>query len=206
MSFQELRRAVAGEIFDYQILMHYLKEYKKPRDKVTLLIKDKTIIRVKKGLYIFGPDYRRSAISQEILANLIYSPSYISLEYALSKYGLIPERAYVVTNICLHRSRTFKTTVGVFAYKTRSLSTYPLGIRRVEIPQEGSYLIADPEKALVDLISQVKGLKNVQQMKEYLYENMRMEQSDLKKLNKKLLGEILSSYHISQALIKAIYD
>lgn len=206
MAFQDLRRAVEGEIFDYQILMHHLREHKKPRDKVTALLKDGSIVRIKKGLYIFGPDYRRKAISLEILANLIYSPSYISLEYALSKYGLIPERAYVVTCICLQRSRTFKTPVGHFSYKKKPLAAYPLGINRVEIPHEGSYLMATPEKALVDLISQVKGIKSVRRMQEYLYDNMRMEQSDLKNLNKKLLNEILNSYQMPQTLVKAIYD
>ena len=41
------------------------------------------IVRVKKGLYVFGLDYRRGAWSREVLANLIYGPSYVSLDYAL---------------------------------------------------------------------------------------------------------------------------
>ena len=201
VSFQDLRRAVEGEIFDYQMLMHYLREYKKPRDKITLLLKNHSIVRIKKGLYIFGPDYQRGAVSLEILANLTYSPSYISLEYALSKYGLIPERAYHVTSVCLNRSKAFKTPVGMFTYKKRSLSVYPVGINQVE-----NYLIAGPEKALADLIFEVKDLKDVREMKEYLYENMRMEQSNLQKLNKKLLTEITRLYNMSDILIKAIYD
>lgn len=206
MAFQDLRRAVEGEIFDYQTLMHHLRKHKKPRDKVTALLKEGAIVRIKKGLYIFGPDYRRQTISLEILANLIYSPSYISLEYALSKNGLIPERAYVVTSVCLQRSRIFKTPMGQFSYKKRPLAAYPTGIKQVEVPHEGSYLMAEPEKALVDLVSQVKQIKSVRKMQEYLYENMRMEQSDLKKLNKKLLNEILKSYQMPQTLVKAIYD
>lgn len=206
MSFQNLRNAVQGEIFDYQMLIFHLREYKKPRDKVTLLLKNQSIIKVKKGLYIFGPAYQRRSISQELLANHIYSPSYISLEYALSKYGLIPERVYSVTSICLNRSKTFKTPIATFSYTRRPSSAYPLGIQQIEVPQEGSYLIALPEKALVDLIFQVKGIKDVQEMKEYLYENMRMEESDLKKLNRKLLTEFISSYNMPNTLIQAIYD
>ncbi len=206
MSFQDLRRAVEGEIFEYQMLMHHLREYKKSRDKITLLLKNNSIIRIKKGLYIFGPDYQRKPISHEILANIIYSPSYISLEYALSNYGLIPERAYAITNICLNRSKTFKTPVGLFTYKTRPLSVYPIGIKQVEVPHEGSYLIAEPEKALVDFISQESDIKDVQEMKEYLYENMRMEQTSLQKLKKNLLIDILHAYNMPTLLIKAIYD
>lgn len=206
MSLQDLRNSLSGEIFDYPTLLHHLREYKKPRDKITILLKNGSIVRIKKGLYVFGENYRRKPLSLEILANLIYSPSYLSLEYVLSKYGLIPERAYVITSICLKRSKTFKTAMGSFSYKTRPLATYPLGITRVEIPQEGAYLIATPEKALVDLISQQKNLTELQEMKEYLYENMRMEQTDLKKLNKKLLSEIIDSYNLSTILIQAIYD
>jgi hypothetical protein len=205
VSFQDLRRAVEGEIFDYQMLMHHLREYKKARDKVTLLLKNNSIIRIKKGLYIFGPVYQRSSVPQELLANIIYGPSYVSLEYALSKYGLIPERAYVVTSISLNRSKTFKTPMGVYTYKSRPLAVYPIGIKQIEIPHEGNYLIAEPEKALIDLISQ-QDIKDVHEMKEYLYENMRMEQSSLKKLKKKLLIDILHSYGMPMTLIKAVYD
>ncbi len=120
MSLQDLRQIVQGEIFDYPMLMHHLREYKKPRDKVTQLLKDKSIIRLKKGVYIFGPTYQRNLISLEVLANVIYSPSYVSLEYALSKYGLIPERAYAITSVSLKRSKTFKTDMGLFIYKDKT--------------------------------------------------------------------------------------
>lgn len=170
------------------------------------MIREKSIVKIKKGLYIFGPAFQRRAVSNELLANLIYSPSYISLEYALSRYGLIPERTYTITSICLNRSKTFKTEVATFAYRSCPVSVYPLGIQQIDLPEEGSYLIATPEKALVDLISQVKGLNCTADMKEYLYENMRMEQSDLRKLNKKLLLEICNCYNMSNILIQAIYD
>lgn len=206
MSLQDLRRAVEGEIFDYAVLVFHLREYKKPRDKITQLLKNQSIVRIRKGLYIFGQDYQRRPVSQEILANLIYSPSYVSMEYALSKYGLIPERAYQVTSICLSRSKKISTPRGLFIYKTRPLAVYPLGIERVEVPHEGCYLIASPEKALVDLISQAEHIQNVSEMKEHLYQNLRMEPSELKKLSRKMLKQIIESYHMTSTLIQAIYD
>lgn len=206
MSFQELRSAVEGEIFDYRMLMYCLRAYKKPRDKITRLLNTGSIVRVRKGLYVFGSDYQRRPLSQEILANLVYSPSYISLEFALSRYGLIPERTYVITSVCLSRSKTFTTPIATFVYKKRPIEVYPIGIDQVELVHEGSYLIATREKALVDLVSQARGMEDVDEMKEYLYENMRMEQSDLKKLNKKLLIEIIDSYRMSHTILKAIYD
>lgn len=50
---------------------------------MTALLRKKAIIRVKKGLYVFGPEVRRRPFSLEVLANTIYGPSYISLQYAL---------------------------------------------------------------------------------------------------------------------------
>jgi len=38
--------------FDYNLLLHVLKDYKKPRDKIRGLLRNKDIIRVKKGLYV----------------------------------------------------------------------------------------------------------------------------------------------------------
>jgi len=201
MSFQSLRRVVQGEIFDYQMLKHHLREYKKPGDAISRWLDNGLIVRIKKGLFIFGPDHQKQGVSREILANLIYSPSYVSFEYALSKYGLIPERAYEVTSVCLHRSKTFKTAVGMFSYKKRLLEVYSVGTT-----QEDGYLIATPEKALVDLISREKRLKSVQDLKEFLYENMRMEQTDLQKMTRRLLVQILKAYDMSQQLIRAIYD
>ena len=61
----------------------------------------------KKGLYIFGKSVALQPYSKEVLANLIYGPSAISLSYALSYYGLIPERVHIVTSITNNRIKTF---------------------------------------------------------------------------------------------------
>ena len=45
--------------FDYNLLLHALRDYKKPRDKIRGLIKDKDIVKVKKGLYVLGKEYNK---------------------------------------------------------------------------------------------------------------------------------------------------
>ena len=74
------------------------------------------IIRVKKGLYIFGEDYRRSPIHRALLANLLFGPSYVSGEYALSHYSFIPEKVTTVTSMTVKRKKIFNTPAGVFSY------------------------------------------------------------------------------------------
>ena len=80
---EELRSKIISEEFDYQSLLNCLREYDRPRDKITDLLRQGAIIRIKKGIYVFGERYRRQPFSREVLANMIYGPSYISLDYAL---------------------------------------------------------------------------------------------------------------------------
>ena len=67
-----LRQLIPREEFDYQTLLSYLQGYDYPRDKITDLLRKGVIIRVKKGLYVFGELYRRRPVSREALANLMY--------------------------------------------------------------------------------------------------------------------------------------
>lgn len=84
MRFELFRQKVHTEIFDYQLLASYLKDLKKPRDKVSVLVAEGKIVRVRKRLYVFGNQWRRSPLCLETIANLIYGLSYISFEYALN--------------------------------------------------------------------------------------------------------------------------
>ncbi|NQV14956.1 hypothetical protein HQ531_05805 [bacterium] len=177
--------------FDYQVLMHTLRDYAKPRDRVTTLMKQGVVSRIKKGLYVFGEGYGSKPASREILSNLIYGPSYISLEYALQFHGLIPERVKALTAVCLGSSKKFETPVGLFTYHSVSEKAFYLGIERVKIDEDRAYLIADPEKALVDKIKSGHGISilNQGEMRQYLTEDLRIDWEvflglDIEKLNK----------------------
>jgi predicted transcriptional regulator of viral defense system len=174
---EQIRKAINREEFDYQVLMTCLKGYSRPRDKITDLLRKGQIIRVKKGLYIFGLDYRKRPYSREILANLIYGPSYISLEYALSYHGLIPERVESLTSVTTGRSRTFITPVGLFTYRMIPLPAFRAGMTRIELVDGGAFLIATPEKAIVDkiLIDRGAGMRTLKGLEEYLFENLRID-------------------------------
>lgn len=171
-----LRSLIPHEEFDYQTLLSVLGDYKRPRDRITTLIRHGTIIRIKKGLYVFGVDERRGPISKEILANLIYGPSYISLEYALQHHGIIPERVETVTSVTVGRSRSFATPVGKFSYNTIPMPAFRTGADTVEIGQGRSYLMAIPEKALADKLRLDKvALRTLSDVRSYLFESLRVE-------------------------------
>ena len=163
--------------FDYQVLMHTLRDYAKPRDRVTTLMKQGIVLRVKKGLYVFGEGYGSKSVSREILSNLIYGPSYVSLDYALQFHGLIPEHVKALTAVCLGSSKRFETPVGLFTYHSVPEKAFYLGIERIKIDQERAYLLANAEKALVDKIKLGHGIsiQNQGEMRQYLTEDLRID-------------------------------
>ena len=181
-----LRNKIGREEFDYQALMSALSGYASPRDRVTVLLNSGAIIRVKKGLYIFGEDYSLGPFSREVLANLIYGPSMISMEYALAYHGLIPERVEVLTSVSLGRSRNFDTPVGVFTYRqTRDIS---IGVE-LRGSEKSRFLIASPERALADTLKadRISCLRSIGEMREFLVDNKRISIESLSSLDYDLL-------------------
>lgn len=90
-------------------------------------------------------------MSEELIANHLYGPSYVSMESALRYYGLILESVYTVRSMTTKHSRGFKKSLGKFEYTQCARGYFSIGIRQ-EIKDNTSFLIACPEKALCDLI------------------------------------------------------
>lgn len=189
-------RQIQREEFDYQTLLDVLKDYKHPRDKITDFMRKGIIIRIKKGLYVFGDDYRDRPYSRELLANLIYGPSYISLETALQYHRLIPERVEALTSVTTGRSRRFDTPAGLFIYRQVPLEAYRVGMTRVEVKGDIAYLIATAEKALSDKIRDDRGtgVKSIKQMRQFLADNLRIDPSELVKLDPDEIDEYARRY------------
>lgn len=190
-----IRNRVSQEVFDYQILSDCLRNYKKPRDRIQRIIASKDIVRIRKGLYAFAEPYRKQAIVREQLANLIYGPSYVSLETALSFHGLIPERVATVTSVAGGRSREFSTPFGVFTYRHLSSARYAVGAI-METRAGMSFLIASPEKALADKIWMDKRFPGtlLRDFGPYLTDDLRIEIEALNALDAKRLDAIAKAY------------
>jgi hypothetical protein len=190
-----IRQIIRGEVFDYQVLQDALAGYRKPRDRITRLLASGVIVRVKKGIYCFGEVLRRDPLSREYLANLIYGPSYVSLDYALSHHGLIPERVETVTSVTSRPSRDFDTPFGRFSYRMLKGPRYCIGA----VLEEGGktpFLIASPEKALADKVwadKRFNGLR-VSDYAPYLLEDLRMDGRALRGLDPSRLQAIAAAY------------
>lgn len=177
--------------FDYSYLMDLLKDYNSPRDKISRMIKKEEIIQVKKGLYVLSPEFGNQ-IDLKVLANLIYGPSYISLEYALSYWGLIPEKVEEITNMTNKRNKVFETPVGTFSYKYLHTSIFSKGIERIS-GETGAFLIASKEKAICDRLALVKDLKT-SEIPEFFEYDLRIDIHELSGLDVDLVQEIERAY------------
>lgn len=179
-AIQLLRKSISEDILNYTQVMEAFRDYKKPRDVINTLLKNNDLIRVKKGLYVFGEPWRKKPVSVESLANLIYGPSVISTEYVLSKIGLIPEHVTTITSITSGRSRNFDTPFGKFTYKQIKKELVSFG---AEINQSGQekYFIASPIKALADKVWLDKRFKptSPRSYEEYLFDDLRIDRDIL---------------------------
>ena len=108
--------------------------------------KKQFLTKLRNGLYAL--EEKRPNLT--FAANKIYRPSYVSLETALSYYGLIPETVYAVTSVTPKPTREFVAFGIGFIYtriKQKAFQGYTT-------KREGdtTTLIAEPEKALADYL------------------------------------------------------
>ncbi len=194
-----LRTKVGSEELDYTQLKSLLSDYQQPRNKINKWLADNSLIRVKKGLYVFGPEYTRGPYCTETLANLIYGPSAISLEYALSFYGLIPERSTQITSITPKKNKRFDTSVGLFTYRYIHPKKYTVGITQYYLNETHPILIATPEKALADYFyfhARKVSFKNMQDMLVFLSQDLRIDNELLLQFDILMLKKIQEHYNL----------
>jgi len=146
MKYIQLLENIKGPIFSLQDLK--ISGLKAFSSQLSLLADEKKVIRLKNGLYVIKS--REDIIKPEAIAHSLYQPSYISLERALFHYGLIPEMVYGVTSVTPKTTRTFHNDFGQFIYRHIKKELF-WGYRSVEVDNQ-FYLIAEPEKALLDFL------------------------------------------------------
>jgi hypothetical protein len=189
MDINQLIRTYASQPLTHQLLISLLKEYKRPNDKVHELLRKGILQSIKKGLYIAGPALKVHTTELFLVANHILGPSYISSDTALSYHGLIPERVYEIASMTTKSSRIFTTPVGVFTYRKIQLPYYAFGIEQAILADDQYAMIASPEKALFDKIVTTSGiaLRSQKSVRNYLLEDLRMDEDHLKALNTKMM-------------------
>lgn len=151
------------------------------------------ILRLKPGLFVLGPPYRKSEPHPFVLAGILHAPSHISLESALAHHGLIPEAVYQVSSVMAGRSREFSTPLGVFNFRRVPARAPRAGVMAVEVARNAWAFIAEPLRAIADAVYLDKNITWDRNGLGYLTESLRIEEDDLRSLSFKSFDEILGS-------------
>ena len=120
-----------------------------------------------------------------MIANHLYGPSYVSLEFALSYFGLIPEGVADVTSVTTKRAKTFRNSLARFSYQRLPTRYYAQGIQQLKVSEKISFMIAEPEKALCDWLVLTPNLKiySSKTMRILLLEDLRLDEEKLSELS-----------------------
>jgi predicted transcriptional regulator of viral defense system len=171
------------------VLAELLADVKFPKDKITRLKQNGSLVRIKNGLYVIIDKDNENPLSTELIANHLYGTSYISLETALAYCGMIPERVYTIRSMTTKRAKNFTTPLGNFEYKTVSSDYFSIGLRQEIIENRYAFLIATPTKAVCDMIVTTPNmrLQSVRAMQTYLLEDLRIDLEAIKNLDKSIV-------------------
>ncbi len=182
MILEEAIAKYAGQPIPRQVILSLLKEYNRPNDKIHQLIASNVLIPLRRGLYIFNTD---SYPEKMLIANHLMGPSYVSMDYALSYYGLIPEKVYTLSSMTVKGSKVFETPIGRFSFTHLPLPYYSYGMVQQQIDNSNVALMASQEKALCDLILATSDvvLRSVKGTFTYLFDDLRLDEQRLKELH-----------------------
>ena len=177
-------------IMTTQMIVDNLKGYSNPMTKLGRLVKEGQYTPVIRGLYETDPTTPGYLISN------LYSPSYLSFEYALSRYGLIPEgvRAYTLATYGKNKQKTYHTPFGTFRFRDIPEKAFSAGIKLIE---EGDYTywMASPEKALCDKLYAITPIESKRHMEALLLDDLRIYEDGLESMDCNLIDRLSRLYH-----------
>jgi len=138
------------------------------------------ILRLRNRWYAFNDTESRENI-EWLAANLIYAPSYISLNTALSWYNLIPEMIASTTSVTTLKTTKFSTPLGNFDYHSIKPELFSFGYSLDDINSSGNrrsngrmIMIATPQKAILDFFYVNSFYNSLKEM-----ENLRLNDTKL---------------------------
>lgn len=167
------------------------KDYTDIKGRIRRDIQAGILTQVARGVYESNAN-----TDGKYLAGVIYGPSYLSFDYALSHYSLIPETVYnTYTSATFNKGKAkmYKNPFGFYAYRDVPDAVYNLGVNIVE--ENGySYQIATAEKALCDKLYTLKPVKNKSELRILLFNDLRIDKDIFDKLNKDDIMQLAPLY------------
>ena len=175
------------------------------RNNLTRWCRRGLLVKLRNEHYAF-PEYRQVPDFAQYVANQIYKPSYISLQSALSIYGMIPEEVVQLTSVSTLKTVHFTNPFGTFHYQNVKESLY-FGYEISALHDGRGVLLATPEKALLDLLYLNPYYRTEQDMEE-----LRLDWDYMKyELNQNRFSKYLSCFSSRSleqrvALLKKVYE
>ena len=164
--------------------------YSNPLDKIKRDADSGVLIRLNRGIYETD-----NSVDPYLLAAFILSPSYLSFDFALSYYGLIPEKVVSITSasLKLKKNKTFNNAFGRFEYSDIPPSAFSEGLTYLE---QGDYIvkIATKEKAICDSLCKWRVVSSIKQLKELLFIDKRIDEDEFSTCDFKLMLRLASLY------------
>lgn len=178
-------------ILTTSMLLDQLQRYSDPAGKILRMKREGELLQLTRGIYETdknAPGY--------CLAGAIFGPSYLSFDYALSFYGLIPEAVYTFTSATFDKKkvREQENHFGRFTYRDVPPEAYPFG---VSIKEENGYIyqMATQEKALCDKLYTMPPVTSQKEIERMLFEDLRIDRMEFEKLRADEILQIGDRYH-----------
>ena len=161
-------------IVTVSMLKQKYADYTNPLDKIRRDADQGVIFRLNRGLYETDRN-----VNPYLLAAPILSPSYLSFDFALSYYGLIPERTMAITSATLNvrKNKTYINVFGRYEYSDIPASAFSEGLCLIG---EGEYIVrmASKEKAICDSLYKWRVVQSIKALKELLFIDKRMDEDE----------------------------
>lgn len=155
-------------------------------------VKNGKLIRLRRGIFS-----NEKEIDIEYLSSIIYSPSYISFEYACSMYGLIPEEVFAVTCAVTQKNKTKIYKIDYlnifFRYSDVPSTAFMAGLEKIT-RDSYSFHLATPEKALCDLLYKHPGHRTIKEIETLIFDDLRVNEDVFDTLDKKKMIEFAKLY------------
>ena len=188
-------------IITNSIAKNNIINYSNKNNKLSRDIRNGKLFKIVKGLY-----ETNSNTPGYLLSGSIYGPSYISFEYALAYYGLIPERVSTITCATFNKKKKKKydTDFGVFTYRDVPDIAYPEEIL-LKTVKDYSYQIATPEKALCDKLYTLSPINNYDNLEKMLFSDLRIDEEEFENLDVNKIEKLSNLYHSTNVSLLAKY-
>lgn len=181
----------ANMIVTTSMLKEKYHDYANPLDKIRRDADKGLLFRLTNGIYETDGN-----VDPCLLASSILSPSYLSFDWALSFYGMIPEKAFSITSATLgnRKNKTFENYFGRYEYSDIPVRAFSEGLTYLE---SGEYIvkIATKEKALCDSLSKWRVVKSIKELKKLLFIDKRIDEDEFATCDFKLMKRLASLYN-----------